>query len=219
MKPTDSDRSTNTSSYKQVRRRGKKHRYPLPESARGLTAEQVARTSPLYFVIRWETYVAIVAFVLAVTYFPWVWVADWGVIRVLVVAMEQLIASIDKLPAEARNLPVGASKAHLSFIHFVGIVTLFYQLYTQPLTFYREAENWRYVVGFLALGLGSLLFSVFIFFWPGHFPKGKEYEWHESLLQVSCTYTVIWFFQVTQTNWSWTYLKTLISRSKWSLRS
>lgn len=152
MKPTDSDRSTNTSSYKQVRRRGKKHRYPLPESARGLTAEQVARTSPLYFVIRWKTYVAIAAFVLAVTYFPWVWVADWGVIRVLVVAMEQLIASIDKLPTEARNLPVDASKAQLSFIHFVGIVTLFYKLYTQPLTFYREAENWRYVMGFLPLG-------------------------------------------------------------------
>jgi hypothetical protein len=214
MKPKDSDRSQDDSSYAQGRRRKKKHRYPLPESARGLTAEQVARTSPLYFVLRWETYVAITAFVLAITYFPWVWVADWGVMRVLVVAMEQLVASIDKLPAQARNLPVDASKAQLSIIHIVGAVTLIYRLCTQRPTMYREAENWRYFNGFLVCGVFGLFFSVFTFLWPGYFPEGEGYEWHESILQVSGFYTVVWFFQFTLISWAWSYLQKLIIRFK-----
>lgn len=199
---------------RQERRRKKLQRYPYPESARGLPAEQISRTSPLYFALRWESYVAIAAFILVMTYFPWTLVGDWGVVRVLVVAMEQLIASIDQLPEQARNLPVDASKAQLSMIHIAGAVTVVYRLLTQCPTMYREVETRRYFIAFIVLGLSGLFFTLFNFLWPGHFPEGKEYEGHESLLQVSIFYTMIWFFQFTLLSWSWSHLQKWISRVK-----
>lgn len=191
--------------------KGRGRRPPLPESARGLTVEQISRTSPVYFVLRWESYVAIVAFVIAMTYFPWGWVADWGVVRVLVVAMEQLIASIDKLPAAARNLPVDESKAHLSIIHFTCMVTLIYRVFTQRPTLYREIETWRFFVGFLMFGFGWMFFASFPFFWQGYFRPGIGNWWHESLLEVSGFHTALWLFQLLMLSCSLSFLKQIMN--------
>ncbi len=192
--------------------KGRRGRYPLPESARGLTVEQISRTSPFYFVLRWESYVAMVAFVIAMTYFPWVWIAEWGVVRVLVVTMEQLIASIDKLPAAARNLPIDESKAHLSIIHFTCMVTLIYRISTQRRTLYRELETWRFFLSFLMLSFSWMFFGAITFFWEGYFRPGIGYWWHENLLEVSSFHTTLWLTQLLTLSWAWSYLQKMISR-------
>ncbi len=191
-----------------------RRRPPLPEYARDMTLDEINRSVPLYFLMRWEFYLALVAFVLFAAYFPWSWVADWGIVRVLVAAMERIVPSIAGLPSEARHLPREASKAQLSFIHFCCAVTFTYKMITQRAAVWRVASKARFLVGSTAASTLGSMFVYLIFFWTGHFNHGAADGWHGSRLEVAGCHTAFWLLLTLAFSMAWSGLQEVIRQLK-----
>ncbi len=170
-------------------------RAPIPEYARNMTWAEIRRRGPGYELSRWEFYVGLAAFVLFAAYFPWPWIADWAVVQAFVAVMGSIVPLIDGLSPEYRQLPVAASKAQLSFIHFIGGAMVICQLVTQKRWVFRDVRTWRFYSMAISAFVLSLLFVYFLFFWDGSLDSGSEElaSWHDSRLEIVFLYTLMWF--------------------------
>lgn len=194
----------------------KKKKRPLPPHARHLSTAELNRTFCWYFLMRWEFYLALVSFVLFAAYFPWPWVADWSAVKALVAVMERIVPSIDGLPQEARHLPLAASKAQLSFIHFCGAVGFVYKLITQRPAIWREGSKFRFIGGAVCASILAAYWVHAIFFWHGHFNHGPEQGWHANRLQVAATHTVFWLFLTMTVSIAWSGIQEVIRQLRQS---
>jgi|AntRauTorcE11898_2_1112593.scaffolds.fasta_scaffold28849_2 hypothetical protein len=183
---------------------------PLPAYARDMTLDEMNRPFPLYFLMRWEFYLALVVFVLFSAYMPWRWVSDWGVTRIFVAAIEQIVPSIIGLSQEARHLPLDASKVHLSFVHFCCAVASAYKLSTQRPAVWRIASRARFIGLFIFMSLAGAAFIYAIFFWSGHFNNGPDEAWHSNLLQVTASHTADWLLFTIAYAMAWSGLQEIV---------
>lgn len=194
----------------------KKKQRPLPPYARHMSTAELNRTFCWYFLMRWEFYLALVSFVLFAAYFPWPWIADWSVVKAFVAVMERIVPSIDGLPPEARHLPLAASKAQLSFIHFWGGIAFVYKLITQRPAIWRMASKWRFLVGAIAAAILGAFYISAIFFWSGNFNVPPDQAWHANRLQVVGYYTFWWLALTMTFSMSWSGIQEVIRQLKQS---
>lgn len=188
----------------------KKKQRPLPPYARHMSTAQLNRTFCWYFLMRWEFYLVLVAFVLFAAYFPWPWVADWGAVKAFVAVMERIVPSIDGLPPEARHLPLAASKAQLSFIHFCGGIGFVYKLITQRPAVWREGSKRRFMVIVICAAILGALYVSAIFFWSGNFNIPPDQAWHANRLQIAGYYTSWWLALTMTFSMCWSGIQELI---------
>lgn len=192
----------------------KKKQRPLPPYARHMSTAQLNQTFCWYFLMRWEFYLVLVAFVLFAAYFPWPWVADWGAVKAFVTVMERIVPSINGLPPEARHLPLAASKAQLSFIHFCGGIGFVYKLITQRPAVWREMSKLRFLVGSICFAVVAACWVYAIFFWAGNLNNGPQEDWHANRLQVAATHTVFWLFLTMTVSIAWSGIQEVIRQLK-----
>jgi len=186
----------------------------LPEHARGMTLDEMNRCFPLYFLMRWEFYFTLVAFVFFTAYFPWQWLADCGLTSIFVTAIEQIVPSISGLSQEARHLPLDASKAQLSFIHFFCAVASTFKLVTQQSAVWRVAGKARFVAISIGMFMVGIIFVYVIFLWAGHFNNTLDDGWHANLLQVAASHTAFWLLQTIAFAMSWSGFQEVIRQAK-----
>lgn len=186
----------------------------LPEHARGMTLDQMNRRFPLYFLMRWEFYFTLMLFVFFTAYFPWQWLADWGLTIIFVTAIEQVVPSVSGLSQDARHLPLDSSKAQLSFIHFFCAVASTYKLVTQPPAVWRVASKARFVAISIGMFMVGIVFVYVIFFWAGRFNNTLDDGWHANLLQVAASHTAFWLLLTIAFSMSWSGLQEVIRQAK-----
>ncbi|MEX0603952.1 MAG: hypothetical protein WD623_10395 [Marinobacter sp.] len=186
----------------------------LPEHAREMTLDEMNRSFPLYFLMRWEFYFISATFVFFTAYFPWQWLADWGITRIFVTAMEQVVPSISGLSKEARHLPLDASKTQLSFIHFCCAVASTFKLLTQQPAVWRVASKTRFAAISIGMSMAGIVFVYVIFFWAGHFNSTLDEGWHANLLQVAASHTAFWLLLTVVLAMAWSGLQEVIRQAK-----
>ncbi len=170
-------------------------RAPIPEYARNMTWTEIRRREPGYELGRWEFYVGLAVFVLFAAYFPWPWVADWAVVQAFVAVMGSIVPSIEGLAPEYRHLPIEASKAQLSCIHFTGGAMVICKLLMQKNWILREVQIWKFYVKAIGAIVLSLFIVVVFFFWDGGFDSNRAEPGmgHHSRMQIAGFYTFMWF--------------------------
>ncbi|MEX0603957.1 MAG: hypothetical protein WD623_10420 [Marinobacter sp.] len=196
-----------------VKKRGRRS-YHLPDYAKNMTLDELNRNMPLYFMMRWEFYVALALFVLTTAYFPWDWIADLGVVRVFFMGMEKVIPSISGLPLELRQMSLDASKAQLSVIHFFGVVAFIYKIANQHPAVWRTISKVRLRIGCIGCFLLCIYPIYALFFWAGYFDVGKSEIVHSTSLKLASFHIFWWLALTLFCSLAWSFVQELYRRSK-----
>lgn len=183
----------------------------LPAYARNMTSAEIYATNPHRFLMWCEFYVCLAVIVLVALYLPWGWIGQWALAQAFVSVMEQIVPSIAGLEAEYRYLSLDASKARLSFIHWIGGGLCIIRLITLPLPVYYEAPCWKLWIGAISyIGLVTPL-MLWVFFWDGVFREEPGF-WYGNNLAVVLSNLTLWSFITFGLSWAWGFTKELRRR-------